>query len=124
MGANLLYTDVSLAIDSAGYPIIAYQDASDEFGPAGLKVVRPAPAVGLIVGNCGVPPPGGFFNWWQCETLDNGGAHSSVADYVAVGVSPSGLAMAAYSDYDDYYDEFDLKVTYQHYQVFLPLIIR
>jgi len=125
MGANLIsHVGVSLAVDSAGYPIIAYQDASVDLAPAGLKVARPAPAVGLLIGNCGAPPPNGLFMYWQCETLDNGGAHSSVADYAAISISPSGLAVVAYSDYDDYYDEFNLKVAYQRLQVFLPLIMR
>jgi hypothetical protein len=36
---------------------------------------------------------------------------------------PSGLVMVAYPDYDDYYNELNLKVAYQRLQVFLLLII-
>jgi len=32
--------------------------------------------------------------------------------------------MVVYSDYDDYYDEFNLKVAYQRLQVFLPHLKR
>lgn len=38
MGTSLTSMGVALAEDGAGYPIIAYQDASDDLAPAALKV--------------------------------------------------------------------------------------
>ncbi len=104
---------VSLAVDGAGYPIIAYQSG----GTGWLKVARPAAALGLLVGNCG---PQNLFYTWQCETISIGMSVRQ-ADFLSVAVNPAGLATIAY------YGSIapsggDLKIANQRLQVFVPLV--
>lgn len=122
IGMPIVDVDISLDVDSMGYPIIAYMDASDNMAPIGLNVARPAPAYGDDWGNCGDVPPGDLFQYWTCKSLDNGAAYADVAGFVAVSVSPAGLATVAYSEYNNYDDETYLKVTQQHFMNYLPLI--
>ena len=119
---------LSLTMDLEGAPIIAYQDFSDEQGPAALKIARPAGVYGNVAGNCGeVPPgPGNLFLFWQCKFLD-AGQYSEMADYAAVSVSPAGLATVAYYEFatlGDYSEVGRLKVAQQHFTVQLPLIMK
>ena len=105
---------VSLAVDGAGYPIIAYQS-----GGSGLNVARPAAALGLFVGNCG---PVNLFYTWQCEAI-RFGIGIGLGDFVSLAVNSAGLATIAYYGNITTSDG-DLKVAYQRLQVFLPLALK
>jgi hypothetical protein len=110
---------VSLAVDSAGYPLIAYQSADGS-----LKVARPVPALGLPggSGNCGPENP---FSTWYCEIVDpdNPFIPYRNGDYVSVAVHPSGLATIAYYGFIKLNDG-NLNVSTQRIQVFLPLVLK
>ncbi len=105
---------VSLAMDGAGYPLIAYQS-----GASVLKVARPAAAQGLLVGNCG---PQSLFYTWQCEPISFG-IGIGQGDYMSLAVNSAGLSTIAYYGNITTSDG-DLKVAYQRFQVFLPLTLR
>jgi hypothetical protein len=114
---------VSLAVDSSGYPIIAYQDATVDMIPQLLKVARPVDALGLGIGNCG--PTEGLFQTWYCETIDAGGSETDEAGAVSIAVDPNGLASMAYHEADSYDYKGNLKLAYQQwYQAFLPLALK
>jgi hypothetical protein len=105
---------VSLAVDGAVYPLIAYQSEASV-----LKVARPAAAQGMLVGNCG---PVSLFYTWQCEPISFG-IGIGQGDFVALAVNSAGLATIAYYGNITASDG-DLKVAYQRLQVFLPLVLR
>jgi hypothetical protein len=115
---------ISLALDGAGQPLIAFQDASDSMAPPALKTARPIAALGIITGNCG--PKVGLVSLWQCDTIDGGGSHTDEANYAAVAVNSAGLAAIAYHESDSKSGGGRLKVAYQEhsYQVFLPIVVR
>ncbi len=116
--------DISMDVDSLGYPIIAYMDAHEDLAPTGLKIARPAPAYGLDQGNCGDVPPGYLFQYWQCSTIDGGNAYVDDAGFISVSVSPAGLATLAYSEYNSQDYETYLKVAQQHFGIYLPAILK
>ncbi len=125
IGVNLISADLALTVDAAGYPIIAYEDASEDLAPAVLKVARPASALGLFVGNCGPTPPGWMFVSWWCEKLDGGdNQYLHEGAYASIAVNPTGLAAIAYSEHDDYNGGYNLKIAFQQLQTFLPVITR
>lgn len=127
VGPGLALPGISAAVDHNGYPIIAYKDAADNYSPAVLKIARPAAAIGQEIGNCGDIPPGGMFQYWYCETLDDAGygqGQVSVADYTSVAVSSSGLAAIAYRENDESNKITALKIAYQKLQLYIPLIIK
>ena len=108
---------MSLAVDKAGFPIIAYQDNYwTGFGIKSFDWARPAAALGLQSGNCDLNTA------WQCEGIDGPwtGAYSAIA------VNPSsGLATIAYNYSKFVFDPSELRVAYQRFhQVFLPLVTR
>ena len=112
-----MWPGLSLAVDASGYPIIAYQKGGS------LKVARPAAALNLLHGNCG---PQNLFYTWYCETIDPFQSLGPVVngDFVSIDLNSSGLATIAY------YSKFlvpsigTLKVTYQRFQDFLPLVMK
>jgi len=111
---------ISIAEDTAGYPIIAYQSYNGS-----LNVARPVAAVGLSGGggNCG---PGDLFSTWYCETIDRSGRFIQWrnGDYVSIAVNPAGLATIAYYRlYTDFTDG-NLMVANQRLQIFLPLTLK
>jgi hypothetical protein len=108
---------VSLAVDKAGFPIIAYIDNYwTGIGMRRFDWARPAAALGLQSGNCDLN------NAWQCEGIDGPwtGAYSAIA------VNPSsGLATIAYNYSEFVFDPSELKVAYQRFhQVYLPLVTK
>jgi hypothetical protein len=124
MGTSLTPMGVSIAEDGAGYPIIAYQDASEDQTPAALKVARPHVALDPnTVPNCG---PQDLFLTWYCESIDGGGAYTDEAGSVSLAVNSAGLATIAYHELDSYPypTEGNLKVAYHRLQVFLPLALK
>jgi len=125
MGSSLSNMGISMDIDKDYSPIIAYQQIDSEFSPPVLRIARPASVYGEdSLGNCGEVPPGYLFQYWQCNTLDNGGQYTEEADYVSLVVKSNGLAMIAYTEYDSYYDATRLKIIYQYSQTFLPLLTK
>lgn len=105
--------DVSLAVDKAGYPVIAYHRyIGDPFVTASLNVARPSAALGRRNGNCGPQ------NHWQCDRLANTGPGD---DYAAIALNPSGLATVGYFNTEHF---GSLKVAYQRIQLFVPLVLR
>lgn len=116
---------ISITVDSLGYPIIAYMDASPSTSATKLRVARPALAYGNTYGNCGEVPPGDAFLYWQCELLDPG--YQNIvheAAFADVSISPGGLATIAYYEYDSHNDVGKLKVAQQHYMIYLPAILK
>ncbi len=116
MGTDPHTRDVSMVVDNAGFPIIAYHQyiLGGQFAAVNLKVARPAAALGLQSANCG---PG---NLWRCERLRTFG---HAGDYSAIEVHPSGLATIAYLNTQ--YPPGSLRVAYQRFhQVFLPVVLK
>ena len=129
IGSNINPMGIDLAVGTGGYPLIAYEDASDLSGISVLNIARPIDAYGQISGNCG--PQVGILHQWQCDTLDNatsggGGGYLYEADYLSTDINADGLAFVSYYEYDDYNSEGRLKVVYQQQSitVFLPIIIK
>jgi hypothetical protein len=127
MGSSLTHMGIALAIDSNGYPFIAYQQTS-ESGPAVLRVARPGNALGLLFGNCG--PESGGIPTWACGTVDEGGADRSVGDYLDLALTDDDRAIIAYYESDSYQLSGNLKIAVQedgggrYSQVYLPFIGR
>jgi hypothetical protein len=124
MGTSLTSMGVGMSMDGAGYPMIAYQDASDQLAPAALRLARPMVALDPnTVPNCG---PEDLFLTWYCEIIDGGGSWTDEAGSVSIAVNSAGLATIAYHELDSYaYPvQGNLKVAYQRLKVFLPLVLR
>jgi hypothetical protein len=127
MGSSLAHMGIALELDPEGNPFIAYQKVpEEEISRSILKIARP-----YFVyedgnfGNCGEVPPGYLFNYWRCSSLDNAGAYVDEGEYVSLAVFPTGRAMVAYSEWDDYYEVTSLKVMYQYEPpnlVFVPML--
>ena len=114
MGTGTHPRGISLALDGAGYPIIAYQT-----GASGLKIARPALALGQLIGNCGPADP---FYTWQCDVISMG-IGIGQGDYLSLAVNSAGLSTIAYYGNSTEFDG-DLGIAYQRLQVFLPLILK
>ena len=123
MGAGITWPAISLSLDEAARPYIAYQDTSDETN--NLKLARDPSSLGLVVGNCGEVP--GLIYPYQCDQLDpggHGGAETSDGFYPSIARSSSGLIYVAYQEYDSFYEEGSLKLAYQGFTTFLPFVVR
>jgi hypothetical protein len=114
MGTGTNPRGISLVLDSAGYPIIAYQT-----GASGIKIARPAAAAGQLSGNCGPATP---FYTWQCDLISIG-IGIGQGDYLSLAVNSAGLSTIAYYGNVDNSDG-DLRFAYQRLQVYMPFILR
>ena len=114
MGLGSHRKDVSMALDSYGFPIIAYHMYMDagQFVTWGLQVARPVASLGRRSGDCGPQDS------WQCDRIPNVG-HSG--DYLAIAVNPSGRATVAFYN-SDYFGS--LKVAYQQFKGYMPLLMK
>ncbi len=117
MGTSPHKRDVSLAVDKAGFPIIAYHKyiIGGQFAVVNLSMARSAAALGLQSGNCGPQ------NLWRCERIRDIG---HPGDYSAIALHPSGLATIAYYNHFGVSLIGKLKVAYQRFQVVLPLVMK
>ncbi len=111
MGTGTHPRGISLALDGVGYPIIAYQT-----GGSGLKIARPAAALGRLWGNCGPSYT------WQCDVISMGFGISQ-GNYLSLAVNSAGLSTLAYYG-NSISSDGDLKITSQRFQVFLPLTLK
>jgi hypothetical protein len=118
MGAGLLgYAGISLGVDPAGKPLIAYMDASVDQAPARLRVAQPTPSPGS--GNCGP-----IANW-ECATVDGGGSWTNEGSFVSLAFDSKGKPVIAYYEEDTYYNTGNLKVATSwalSLRRFLPII--
>jgi hypothetical protein len=122
MGQSIAWMGVSMILDDAGHPAIAYQKITDDFAPPELSLARPAFVYGADYGNCGDAPPGYLFTYWQCKTLDNGSQFTEEADFASIVMNSSGLLAIAYTEYDSYNDFTSVKFIYQHMlRTFIPI---
>nr|NIR66516.1 hypothetical protein [candidate division Zixibacteria bacterium]NIR96378.1 hypothetical protein [Gammaproteobacteria bacterium]NIS48086.1 hypothetical protein [candidate division Zixibacteria bacterium]NIV08340.1 hypothetical protein [candidate division Zixibacteria bacterium]NIW48001.1 hypothetical protein [Gammaproteobacteria bacterium] len=113
MGSSTHPKGISLALDEAGFPIIAYQ-----FGDSILKIARPVEALDKLIGNCGPATP----NYtWQCDVISIGFGIGQ-GDYMSLAINDSGLSTIAYFGTIDP-SGGDLNIAYQQFQVFLPLTL-
>jgi hypothetical protein len=123
MGTSLTPMGISLALDKNNYPMIAYQDTSEDLAPAALKIAFPGAAYGLLPGetNCG---PEDLLYTWYCGLVDGGGSWTDEAGSASMALNSSGLATIAYYESDDYYLKGNLKIAFQYLRLYLPLISR
>lgn len=113
---------ISLAVDSADRPLIAYRYGSGLASQ--LRVAQPI--VPGPSGNCG-PGVVGIGYSWRCLTVDTESSTlGSVADHVSAAFDPDDLPMIAYSwhDFTMVGDDYDLKIAYGRRGGLLPLVLR
>ncbi len=116
MGSDRTWASISMAVDSAHNPMIAYSDVSEELLSPSLKVAEPAD--GQPYANCGSGA------WW-CGRLDSGNTFFDKARYASLGIKPDGLAMIAYSSRDrSGPGDYNLKFAYQSIWIFLPVTLK
>ena len=117
VGIGLTQMSISLAVSETDVPMIAYSDADDSQVPV-LKAASPAPSESYA--NCGGEI---LYSWW-CRTVDAANWDLTVAEYAGMALNANRMAVIAYSEYDARYgeDEMHLKVTYQAYELMLPLV--
>ena len=126
MGTSISPMGISMEIDNDGYPVIAYQQITNEFSAPKLNITRPyLEFADEPYGNCSDNPPGYIFAYWLCSTLDNGSQYSEEANYAALEINSRGMVGIAYSEYNSYYDATSVKFIYQTlFSTFIPLTNR
>jgi hypothetical protein len=102
----------SIAVDPQGYSVIAYNDDPGDLAPVYLYVAYPKERVGIA-------GPG-----WIAQKID-GPPVTEVATgaQAALSLNSTGLGFIGYLQEEDY-ELPDLKIAWQQFQIFLPLIIR
>ncbi len=102
----------SIAVDPQGYSVIAYNDDPEDLAPVFLYVAYPKARVGI-------PSPG-----WIAQEID-GVWQTEVATgaQAALSLNSAGLGFVGYLQEEDYVLP-DLKIAWQPFQIFLPLIKR
>jgi hypothetical protein len=117
VGTGLTQAAISMAMDPDGQPMIAYTD--NEYGQNLILKVA-SPAYFMPYANCGGDI---LFDWW-CRIVDNANMDLTEAEYAGLAVKSDGLAVIAYSEFDERptTDGYNLKVAFQGYKTLLPLV--
>ncbi len=119
IGTGLSQVGVSLGLDGADGPAIAYMKTQEQ-GPSYLRIARPDWVLGQLIGNCGPVPQGGLFSTWTCTTLDGGGSWQDEAAHASIALRPDGLAVVAYLEEVSQPVFTRLKVAEQRTGIFIP----
>jgi hypothetical protein len=109
---GILDRSYSIAVDPQGYSVIAYEYALTDDSPVDLYLAYPNARVGIA-------GPG-----WMEQQID--GAPSTLVDtgaQAALSLNSAGLGFIGYLQEEDY-ELPDLKITWQQFGNFLPLIKR
>jgi hypothetical protein len=116
---------IAMLTKSSGSSLIAYRDVTTTSGPAlrvarqyAVRVLGPAVYSRPVRGNIIQPPK------WLFETVDNGGADMEVGWYVAVDQDGDSLVTIAYYEWDVSQGTGCLKVAWQRYVVYLPVLMK
>ncbi len=107
---------LDMVLDESDRPIIAYYHQ-------GVNLARPVIAYSSFLGNCG--PTTGFLPSWRCTTLDRNIPSPSTfrgAQALAVGIAPNGFVTIAYDDHVSNETNGHLKIAFQSYGAYLPVI--
>ena len=123
MGVGINWPAISLTLDENANPYIAYQDYNDETND--LKLARRPGTLGLLIGNCGEVP--GLIGPYQCDEIDpggHGGANTNDGFFPSIARNSFGLINIAYKEYDYFYESGSLKLAYQNFATFLPLVAK
>jgi hypothetical protein len=88
--------------------------------PMRLKVASPAPFESYA--NCGGEI---LYSWW-CRVVDNANWDLREAQYAAMAIKPNRMAVIAYSEWDERNlpGQYNLKVTYQAFELMLPIVAK
>jgi hypothetical protein len=118
VGVDEAQLGISLAVGPDGQSMIAYADDESAQMPLILKVA--SPAYFELYANCG----GELLYDWYCRVVDEAGWDVIEAYDVALAIKPDGMAIIAYSEYDERYppDGYNLKIAYQGYKTVIPLV--
>lgn len=116
VGTGLAQVGLSLKVDAADRPVIAYMDATSLYKR--LRWAQPAARLGEIDGNCG--PVADLLQTWRCSTLDSSAYDEG--EFVSLALDPSGRALVAYTENTG--TETILKLMYQEFRNYLPLAVR
>jgi hypothetical protein len=101
----------SIAIDPQGYPVIAYDRATEDLAPVDLYLTYPNARVGI-----GTPG-------WVEQTIDDSPTTMvTTGGQAALALSSSGLGFIGYLQ-EEAYATPDLKIAWQNYRISLPLVI-
>ena len=107
-----LQPSFSIALDPLGYPTIAYDYAASDMGFIDLYVVYPNARLGL---------PG---DSWTAQEIDEVLVDTvDTGALAALAINNEGLGLIGYLQEEDYLTP-DLKVAWQQFQVYLPVIKR
>lgn len=102
----------AIAIDSQGYPMIAFEDPSEDLAPIALRVTYPKARDGSAE------------TGWAIKPVD-GAPSTTVATgaQAALSFNSAGLGLIGYLQEEDY-ELPDLKLAWQPFQIFEPFVIK
>ncbi len=125
MGNSTEPMGISMTLDQAGMPVIAYQQIAFDFSHPILRLARPFQAFNDgQSGDCGEIPPGYPIRLWRCRTLDNASSYSGEANFISMAINSQGFINIAYTE-NDIGGAISLKLIQQTlFHTFMPLTTR
>lgn len=122
MGVGQDQIGLAMTLDEHGYPLIAYQDITSDYGPTKLRFASPAVAFGWYEGNCGRLYSGDDALSWWCRMIERGSQYTSEGRYIGIAMDPDGLGTIVYHEDDEYNLDANLKIAQQQYASYVPWI--